>query len=154
VTTSAAELQELYRQEETSFRFLAQHKHDFNSCGANVGLIKDYFQEHRLEWTLENLEKAFLELKPKLAPVPGAVTAQPPAPEPPVPAGPVVRPPAAEPSSRVTIEQINSWDGPTMRKKMQNPVTRKEIDACLAVEQELWRLSQQQIQRQQMRENQ
>ena len=49
--STSAELQELYRQEAISFQFLARHKHDFNNCAANVGLIKDYFAEHRLEWT-------------------------------------------------------------------------------------------------------
>src|SRR5712664_1420577 len=98
--SSSAELQELYRQEQVSFEFLARHRNDFNNCAANVGLIKDHFAEHRLEWSLENLEKAFLELKSQLAPVPGAViaTTQPSAPEPPPPPVPVpVVQPAAEP---------------------------------------------------------
>jgi hypothetical protein len=135
VVTSA---EELYRQEQVSFEFLTRHTHDFNKCAANISLIKDYFAEHHLEWTLENLEKAFLELKPKLAPVPGAaITTHPLAPEapppPPVPVAPVVQP-ATEPSPGVTMAQINSWDGPTMRKNMADPVTRKQIDACLAAE--------------------
>jgi hypothetical protein len=152
--TTSAEIQELYRQEEISFQFLARHKHDFNNCRANIRLIKDYFQEHRLEWTLENLEQAFAELRPQLAPVPGTVTAQPPAsepPPPPVPAAPVQ--PAAEPLG-LTMQEINSWDGPTMRKKMADPVTRRKIDAVLAAEAELLRLTREQDQRQQMRENQ
>jgi len=146
--STSAELQELYRQEQVSFQFLAKHRNDFNNCAANIGLIKEWFQEHRLVWTQENLEKAFLELKSKLAPVPGAViTTQPSAPEPPPPVPvPVVRP-VAEPLG-LTLEEINNWDGQTMRRKMADPAARKQIDQCLAVEQELWRLSQQQIHRQ------
>jgi len=152
--SSSAELQELYRQEETSFRFLAQHKHDFNSCSANIGLIKDYFAEHRLEWSLENLEKAFLELKSQLAPVPGAViaTTQPSAPGPPPPPVPVpVVQPAAEPLG-LGMDEINSWDGQTMRRKMADPAARKQIDQCLAVETELLRLDREQDARQRQRQ--
>src|SRR5258708_18680360 len=132
--STSAELQEMYRQEQVSFEFLARHK-DFNNCEANVGLIKAFFQEHQLEWSLENLERAFSELKSQLAPVPGVVTTQPSAPEPPpppVPVTPVVQP-AAE-LSGLTMKQIDSWDGPTMRKAMANSVTRKQIDQCLAAE--------------------
>ena len=158
VVTSA---EELYRQEQVSFEFLIRHK-DFNNCAANIGLIKDYFAEHRLDWTKENLEKAFLELKSKFAPVLGPVvdTPQPLAPEPPEPPEPPVPPvpvapvqPTLEPSG-LTMQEINSWDGPTMRKKMQNPAMRKQIDAVLAAEAELQRLARQQDARQQMRENQ
>jgi hypothetical protein len=144
--TTSAELQELYRQEQVSFEFLARHKDDFSNCEANVGLIKAFFQEHQLEWTLENLERAFSRLKPKLAPVPGAVTTQPSAPEtppppPPIPVSPVVQA-AAEPSG-LTMKEINSWNGPTMRQKMANPVARKQIDVCLAGEAERLRQRQQ-----------
>ena len=156
--TTSAELQELYRQEQISFEFLARHKHDFNNCAANVGLIKDYFQEHELEWSLEKLERAFSRLKSTLAPAPGAVinTTQPSAPEPPPPPVPVapVQPVAASPGLGLGMKEINSWDGPTMRKKMADPVIRKQIDAVLAAEAELLRLSREQDQRQQMRENQ
>ena len=90
--TTSAQQQEMWRQEAVSYQFLARHK-DFNNCEANINLIKDYFQEYRLDWTLENLERVFSELKPQLAPVQGAAidTTQPSAPEPPqpVPAAPV-----------------------------------------------------------------
>ena len=52
------------------------------------------------------------------------------------------------------MQEINSWDGPTMRQKMASPVTRRQIDAVLAAEAELLRLAREQDQRQQMRENQ
>lgn len=153
---NSAELQEIYRQGEVSFQFLSRHIHDFNNCLANVDLIKDFFQEHQLEWSLENLERAFSRLKSQLAPVPGGViTRQPSAPGPPPPPVPVLptAQPAAEPSG-LTLAEINSWDGPTLRRKMANPVTRKQIDACLAAEAELLRLEREQDQKQQMRENQ
>ena len=137
--TTSTELQEKYRQEQVSFEFLARHKDDFNNCEANVGLIKDFFQKHQLEWSLANLERAFFRLKSKLAPVPGAVpggtapdTAQEP-PPPPISVAPVQ--PTPEPSG-LTMQEINSWDGPTMRKKMADPVKRKQIDACLTAEAE------------------
>jgi hypothetical protein len=153
--TTSAELQELYRQEQVSFEFLARHKHDFNNCAANVGLIRDYFQKHQLDWTLENLERVFFRLKSQLAPVPGTATnttqSSAPEPPPPVPVAPVQ--PAAEPLG-LTMQEINSWDGPTMRRKMANPGMRKQIDAVLAAEAELLRLAREQDERQQMRENQ
>ena len=150
---AAAKRIEAYRQEQVSFEFLARHAHDFNKCAANIGLIKDYFAEHHLDWTPENLETAFVELKPKFAPVTGAViTAQPLTPEPPPVPDRVVKP-AVEPLG-LSIEEINSWDGPTMRQKMANPVTRKQIDAVLAAEAELQRLARQQDARQRQMENQ
>ena len=151
-TAAPSAEEELYRQQQVSFEFLTRHK-DFNNCVANVKLIKDYFAEHRLDWTKENLEKAFLELKSQFAPVPGVViTPQPSTPEPPPPPVPVAPVhPTLEPSG-LTMQEINSWDGPTMRKKMH--AMRKQIDAVLAAEAELQRLARQQDARQQMGENQ
>jgi|GraSoi2013_100cm_1033763.scaffolds.fasta_scaffold202081_1 hypothetical protein len=153
VMTSAEEL--LYRQETVSFEFLTRHTNDFNNCAANIGLIKDWFQEHRLDWSSENLERAFSELKTQLAPVPGAVTTQPLAqepPPPPTPVAPVVQP--AEPSPGLSMAEITKWDAATLRKKMADPVTRKRIDAVLAAEAELQRLARQQDARQRQMENQ
>jgi hypothetical protein len=64
-----AELNELRRQEQVSYAFLRRHQNDFNNCEANINLIKNYFIENELAWTLDNLEIAFHALESELAPV-------------------------------------------------------------------------------------
>ncbi len=66
VMTSAEEL--LYRQETVSFEFLTRHTNDFNNCAANIGLIKDWFQEHRLDWSSENLRKSIFRTQNSIGP--------------------------------------------------------------------------------------
>jgi hypothetical protein len=168
-----AEVNELRRQEQVSYRFLTSHKHDFNNCEANIKLVKDYFEHEELAWTSDNLEIAFHALELELAPVESvqaippvnpvviaqvippaaAVVVQPPPPAPAqvtAPANPAPitpRPgvngglvpgqnaairPAATSSKGLTVEEIRSWDGPTMRAKMRNPVLRAQIEAFAA----------------------
>lgn len=165
-----AKTNELARQERVSFTFLKNHLHDFNNCEANVNLIKGYFEEQQLAWTVDNLEIAFHALESELAPVvkpvtpaaavvnpppavvpPTTVAAQPvvaPVVTPPAPTPVVVNPPAADPrpgvngglvpgqnsaprpapkTSGLTDEEVRSWDGPTMRLKMKNPILRAQI---------------------------
>jgi len=151
--TAMTSAEELYRQETASFEFLTRHTNDFNNCAANIALIKDYFAEHRLKWTRENLEKAFLELKQKLAPVPGAVITTPPsAPEPPPPPVPATPAQPVADLPGLSMKEIDSWDGQTMRRKMADPAARKQIDQCLAAEAELQRLAKQQDARQRQRQ--
>ena len=165
----AAEAEEFARQKAVSFEFLSRHQHDFKNVQANVDLIKDYFTEHELPWTLDNLEIAFLALEDRLAPVAApavdlrpanpAPTVQPAAtqtaaapvqatPTVPVPPAPPANPVPAQPRPGVnggiipgqnnaprpaaknqglTIEEILSWDGKTMREKMRSPL-RSEIE--------------------------
>jgi hypothetical protein len=160
---------ELRRQERVSQEFLANHKHDFNNCEANVNMVAGYFNEHKLPWTAANLEVAFEELESKLAPVVPVAPVPPanPAPVAPTPtAAPVVQPvvtvpapaaalnpapaaprpgvnggivpgqnsgsrPAATPQG-LTMAEIHSWDGPTMRNKMRNPQLRADIERVIA----------------------
>lgn len=164
---------ELRRQEKVSYAFLKAHQNDFNNCEANVSLIKDYFQQNELAWTLDNLEIAFHALENELAPVAVSVAATPPAnPAPvvapvatpaaaqaqPVATAPVVTTPPANPAPAqprpgvnggivpgqnsavrpaatpkgLTMDEINSWDGSTMRTKMRNPQIRAEIERVVA----------------------
>lgn len=165
---------ELRRQEQVSYAFLKAHQHDFNNCEANVSLIKDYFQQNELAWTLDNLDIAFHALENELAPVAMPVVATPPAnpapavapvatpavtaPAQPVATAPIVTTPPANPAPAqprpgvnggivpgqnsavrpaaapkgLTMEEVNSWDGPTMRAKMRNPQTRAEIERVVA----------------------
>lgn len=166
----ASEAVELSRQKAVSFEFLSNHRHDFNNCQANVDLIKEYFTEHELPWTVDNLELAFLALEDRLAPVAApAVETRPANPAPTiqqaatptaapvvqsVPTVPVTHVPPANPApvqprpgvngggvipgqnsaprpatkpQGLTIEEILSWDGPTMRAKMRSPL-RAEIE--------------------------
>lgn len=165
----ANEAVELSRQKAVSFEFLSNHRHDFNNCQANVDLIKEYFTENDLPWTVDNLELAFLALEDRLAPVAApAVESRPANPAPAiqqaatptaapvvqsVPTVPVTPVPPANPAPALprpgvngglvpgqqsaprpvtkpqglTIEEILSWDGPTMRAKMRSP-QRAEIE--------------------------
>ncbi len=169
-----AEINELRRQEQVSYKFLTQHQKDFNNCEANIALVKGYFQDNELAWTSDNLEIAFHALESELAPVESVaaivpanpvvvapVTVVPATPVvvqpvviapvvPALPANPVVaapRPgvngsivpgqnsgsrPVATPTKTITAEEIRSWDGPTMRAKMRNPVLRAQIEAVAA----------------------
>jgi hypothetical protein len=166
---------ELRRQEAVSYSFLKAHQHDFNNCDANVTLIKDYFEDNKLPWTLDNLEIAYHALENELAPVAAPVVSVPPAnpvtvtatvsatpavtaPAQSVAAAPVTTVPPANPvpaqprpgvnggivpgqnsaprpavaAKGLTMDEINSWDGPTMRAKMRNPQIRAEIDRVVA----------------------
>lgn len=62
-----------------SNEFMRHHLHDYNPCEANKKAIGDYFVEHNLEFTLDNLEAAFqdlLEQGDKLAKVETVATRQ------------------------------------------------------------------------------
>lgn len=62
-----------------SNEFMRQHLHDYNPCEANKKAIGEYFVEHNLEFTLDNLEAAFqdlLEQGDKLAKVETVATRQ------------------------------------------------------------------------------
>jgi hypothetical protein len=92
---------ELRRQEQVTFKFLKEHRDDYNNCDANNQAIGDYFKEHELAWTTDNLEIAFNALESELAPVvkpvaPAAAVVNPPPVAAPVPttvaAQPVVQP--------------------------------------------------------------
>lgn len=83
-----AELNELRRQEQVSYKFLVQHQKDFYNCEANIALIKSYFQDNELAWTSDNLEIAFHALELELAPVESAA---PIVPANPAPVAPVVQ---------------------------------------------------------------
>ncbi len=61
---------------EISNEFMRRHLHDFNPCEANKKVIGEYFAEHNLDFTLDNLEVCFQDLKEqgnKLAPVDSTV---------------------------------------------------------------------------------
>jgi hypothetical protein len=45
-----------------SNEFMRNHLHDYNPCEANRKAFGEYFAEHNLEFTLDNLEAAFLDL--------------------------------------------------------------------------------------------
>lgn len=91
---------EVERQMRVSQQFLNAHKEDFNNCQANVDLIKDYFREHNLSWTYDNLEIAFNAIEPKLAPV----VVEPAAPTAPVNPAPVVAPTTTTPAAPPVVQ--------------------------------------------------
>ena len=91
---------EVARIHEITYAFLNNHVNDFYRCAANQKVIKDFIQENDLEWSLENLEFAFVRVQDKLAPNPASVRVpvlevvpNPQAPAPVVPVAPA--PPAA-----------------------------------------------------------
>jgi hypothetical protein len=57
--------------------FIRRHLHDFNANEANLKALGEYLREHNMEFTLDNLEAAFIDLRDqgnKLAAVNAAVT--------------------------------------------------------------------------------
>jgi hypothetical protein len=91
-----------------SNEFMRRHLHDYVPCTANSVAIDEYFRDHNLEFTLDNLEAAFQDLKEQgnklakvepSATVPAVVAANPVAPAavatPVTPAIPVVAETAA-----------------------------------------------------------
>ena len=86
------QLRGMLRAQEVSRQFLQLHKNDFNNCEANVKLISGYIQDNGLDWTLDNLEIAFLAKESELAPVDRVPVT------PVVPANPVTTP-ASTPST-------------------------------------------------------
>jgi hypothetical protein len=90
---------------QIGYEFRQRHLTDFNPCKANSDLIGKYLQENELEFTLDNLEIAFIALEHELAPVTVPVSrvevplvVNPPAAVPPV--VPAVQYPAAELAAR------------------------------------------------------
>jgi hypothetical protein len=89
------------RQAKESYDFLKAHLTDFNRCEANVKVLAEYLQANNLEWTVNNLEVAFVEEQSRLVPVvekPAPPVPVIPAPvdnTPPVQAAPIVEPIAA-----------------------------------------------------------
>lgn len=45
-----------------SNEFMRRHLHDYNTCEANKKAMAEYFVEHNLDFTLDNLEVAFVDL--------------------------------------------------------------------------------------------
>jgi hypothetical protein len=75
--------------------WMRNHLHDYNPCEANKKAIGDYFTEHNLEFTYDNLEAAFqdlLEQGDKLAKVEAVATRQAVVPANPVPAATATTP--------------------------------------------------------------
>lgn len=90
---------------QIGFEFMQRHVHDFNPCKANSDLIGKFLQDNDLEFTLDNLEIAFIAKENELAPVsvPASRVEVPPVANPPatVPqALPAVQHPSAELAAR------------------------------------------------------
>ena len=70
----AAVAEQKAKEELVSYQFLQRHARDYKPCAANQVVFTDYFKANQLDWTLDNLERAFLVLKDtELAPVEGPV---------------------------------------------------------------------------------
>jgi hypothetical protein len=102
---AAREAEAKAKGKQIGFEFMQRHVKDFNPCKANSDLIGKYLEENQLEFTLDNLEIAFIALEHELAPVvvPASRVEVPPVDNPPatVPqALPAVQHPAAELAAR------------------------------------------------------
>lgn len=104
-----------------SNEFMRRHLHDYNPCEANQKAIGEYFRDHNLDFTLDNLEVAFqdlLEQSDKLAKVEPvatvpAIVAANPAPvaavvTPVTPVIPVAETPTTVPASVVAPPTVSS----------------------------------------------
>jgi len=137
------ELREKHNFEEgraISNEFMRRHLHDYNPCEANRKALGEYFEIHKLDFTLDNLEAAFEDLKEqgdKLAPVVDtsatrqAVVAANPAPAatvatPAIPAIPVVETPAAVPAS-VTPAQPPAPSQPVVEATAPTPAAAPNV---------------------------
>ncbi len=130
---------------EISNEFMRRHLHDFNACDANKKAIGEYFAEHNLDFTLDNLEACFQDLKEqgnKLAPVdstvatrqvaevvnpvPAATTATPATPVIPAAETPIVVPvPAAPAQPAVVVTPPVEATAPTPAAPNQQPAARR-----------------------------
>lgn len=70
IETSYKQREEQLRQQKyeqdgvaISNTFMRRHLHDYNPCEANKLALGEYFRDHNLEFTLDNLEAAFQDLK-------------------------------------------------------------------------------------------
>jgi len=102
---AAREAEAKAKGKQIGFEFMQRHVKDFNPCKANSDLIGKYLEENQLEFTLDNLEIAFIALEHELAPVvvPASRVEVPPVANPPVTvpqALPAVQHPAAELAAR------------------------------------------------------
>jgi hypothetical protein len=102
---AAREAEAKAKGKQIGYEFMQRHVHDFNPCKANSELIGKFLEENNLEFTLDNLELAFVAKEHELAPVsvPASRVAVPPVDNPPatVPeALPAVQHPSAELAAR------------------------------------------------------
>jgi hypothetical protein len=128
-----------------SNEFMRRHLHDYVPCEANSKAIDEYFRDHNLQFTLDNLEAAFQDLKEQgnklakadaVATVPAVVAANPVAPAtvvtpvtPVIPAAetpttvPALVTPEAQPQELVT--PVVAATAPTPAAPNQQPAARR-----------------------------
>lgn len=110
---------------QASNTFRARHLKDFNPCQSNVQMMTDHIRANRWPWTAEHLERAFVALKSKLAPVAVPVQTATPAPAtsatavPAAPAAPVTPTPSA-PIFTLTKRQVAAASKDQMRSWMND----------------------------------
>lgn len=106
--TAAREAEAKANGQRIGYEFMRRHANDFNPCKANSDLLGKFLDDNGLEFTVDNLELAFIAQEDKLAPV--AVPARreevPPVENPPVvPTVPVPVIPAAVPQAVPAVPQ-------------------------------------------------
>jgi len=107
---------EFDRQLKASQEFLANHRHDYNPCDANTGIMQAYFRDNKLPWTLGNLEIAFEDLQSKFAPV----VKQTPVEAPAIPAAPEVVVPTA-PAAQPVVQPVVAAPAPVVAPAIPAP---------------------------------
>lgn len=133
--------------------FMRKHLHDYNPCEANKKAITDYFKEKNLEFTLDNVEVAFIDLMDQnklvkvektftqipaavtLNPAPAAAVATPAAP--PIPASettaavPASVPPATTPVSSQPVVEATA-PTPAAALNVQPAARRPGVNGSIA----------------------
>jgi hypothetical protein len=127
-----------------SNEFMRRHLHDYNPCEANQQAIGEYFRDHNLDFTLDNLEVAFQDLKEqgdKLAkvetteavktatvaanPAPVAAVVTPATPVIPVAETPTAVPAPVTPPPQVVVNPVVETTAPTPAAPNQQPAARR-----------------------------
>lgn len=67
-TRAARIAEDKARGARVSYEFMGLHAHDFKPCQANAGILAQYIRDNKLDWTVENLESAFVAMESQLAP--------------------------------------------------------------------------------------
>lgn len=101
---AAREAEKVAEGKRIGYEFMQRHVHDFNPCKANSEIIGKYLEENNLEFTLDNLEIAFIAKENELAPV--AVPARR------VEVPPVDNPPATVPSAQPVPQAVPAVQHP------------------------------------------
>jgi hypothetical protein len=121
--------------------FVMRHLYDFNPCKANMVALGEYLKEHGLDFTLDNLEVALVDLQEqgdKLAPVPNRAEAHRPVEQTPntpaTTAAPKVDAPAALPPAPPAAATQAATAQPTVDTTASQPAVAATVTTPVATQ--------------------